>query len=218
MWTKHLWMIGAVAFAFAVMASQTVSAQDQRAQRGAKAAADRESRQEAPPDDEFGRPGSREGREFGPPAGGRRALGPRGDDSMGPGMPDRRGPGKPQGPEGRADRPRWPHHGWELLEKNDPEMYKLVRQEMDLERQTRDLAHQHRQAASEKRGEIKKQLEKAVAEQFDVRQQRRQLELKRLEEELQRLRDAIERRDKVRPQLVEQRVGELLGQDGDVRF
>lgn len=219
--TKPLWMIGAAVFTLAVMASQTVLAQDQRPERGvkARAPADRESRPDAPPPDEFDRPLPPEGREFGPPPGGRRPGGrPRGDDAMGPGPSDRRGPPRPQGPEGPADRARWPHHDWQAMEQNDPEMFKLLRQEMDLERQTRELVGQYRRAASEKRGDLKNQLEKVVNEQFEVRQQRRQLELKRLEEELQHLRDAIERRNKVRPQLVERRVGELLGQEEDIRF
>jgi len=97
-------------------------------------------------------------------------------------------------------------------------MFKLLRQEMDLDRQTRALAEDYRQSPRPKRDDIKKQLEKLVDQQFEVRQQRRQLELKRLEEELQSLRDAMERRNKARKQIVEKRVTELLGQEEDVGF
>ena len=104
------------------------------------------------------------------------------------------------------------------MEKNDPEMFKIVRQEMDLERQSRELVDSYRKAPRDKRDDIKKQVEKLVDQQFEVRQQRRQLELKRLEEELQHLRDAIEARNKSRKQLVERRVTEILGQDDDAGF
>ena len=120
--------------------------------------------------------------------------------------------GFPMGP------PRWPHQDWESLEKNDPDMYKLLKQEDDLDRQTQELSMQYRRAPTAQRDGLKKQIEKVVGEQFEVRQQRRQLELKRLEDELQRLREAIEKRTKSREQLVGKRVAELLGQDDDTGF
>lgn len=104
------------------------------------------------------------------------------------------------------------------MEKNDPEMFKLLKQEADLDRQSRDLADDYRRAPPAKRDEIRKNVEKVVDSQFDVRQQRRQHELKRLEEELQRLRDSIAARNKARKELVEKRVAEILGPDEDAGF
>ena len=95
----------------------------------------------------------------------------------------------------------------------DPEMFKILKQEMDLQRQTSDLANDYRQAAGSKRDEIKTQIEKLVDQQFEVRQQCRQLELNRFEEDLKRLRESIETRNKARKQVVQRRVAELLGQD-----
>jgi 2-oxoglutarate dehydrogenase complex dehydrogenase (E1) component-like enzyme len=120
--------------------------------------------------------------------------------------------GFPMGP------PRWPHQDWESLEKNDPDMFKLLKQEDDLDRQTQELSMQYRRAPAAQRDGLKKQVEKVVGQQFEVRQERRQLELKRLEGELQRLREAIEKRTKSREQLVGKRVAELLGQDEDSGF
>jgi len=97
-------------------------------------------------------------------------------------------------------------------------MYKLLRADADLDRQSRELAAQYRVAPTAQREQIKKDLQKLVDQQFEVRQQRRQLEVKRLEEDLQRLRDAIDRRNKVRADLVGKRVAELLGEDEDIRF
>lgn len=168
----------------------------------------------------FGRPGVDDPRRLGPPD----RRGPHDEHDLAPkpplpgGMPGGT-PGRMQRmPAGPVGPPRWPHHDWGSLERNDPEMFKLFKEEMELEHQSRDLAGQFRQSPSPKRDEVKKQLQKIVSQQFEVRQQRRQLELKRLEEELQRLREAIEARNKARQQLVEKRVSELLGQDEDVGF
>jgi DNA anti-recombination protein RmuC len=104
------------------------------------------------------------------------------------------------------------------LEKTDPEMYKLLKAEADLDRQTTALAAKYRQMPAAGRDEIKKELEKLVNKHFDARQNRRQLEIKRLEEGLQRLRDAIAERNKARNEVVNKRVKELLGQADDLGF
>jgi hypothetical protein len=92
-------------------------------------------------------------------------------------------------------------------------MYELLRLDYDLERWTRALAVQFRRAPAEQRPTVKERLEQVVNKHFDVRQQRRRLELKRLEEELQRLREAIERRDDGRKEIVAGRISELLEED-----
>jgi hypothetical protein len=104
------------------------------------------------------------------------------------------------------------------MEKTDPDMFALFRQEADLDRRTRELAMRCRQVPAAERDAVRKELVQAVTEHFDVRQKRRQLEIKRLEEELQRLRDAIDRRNKVRQELVNKRVTELLGQEDEGGF
>ena len=96
-------------------------------------------------------------------------------------------------------------------------MYKLLREDYDMERRTRELAIQYRRASAERRAQIREQLEDLVDSHFQVRQERRLLELKRLEEELKRLREAITRRDEARETLVGERVSELLGEE-DVDF
>jgi hypothetical protein len=179
-------------------------------------------------DGDADRPRSRD-REDGPErrrfSGPREGFGPRqgfeGRAGFGEGRPSMPGgyEGR-QGPEGRrpSGPPRWPHEDWATMEKNDPEMYKLLHEDGDLERRTRELALQIRQAPTDKRDELKKQLTEQVTKQFEVRQQRRGIELKRLEGELQRLREAIERRNKVRDQLIERRVADLMGTDADLGF
>jgi len=111
-----------------------------------------------------------------------------------------------------------PHPDWGPLEKQDPEMYKLIKLDDDLDRQTRDLAMSYRRAPEAERAKIKAKISELVAKQFEVRQERRLLEVKRLEEEIKRLRETIERRKDAREGLVKKRVGQLIGDDDDLNF
>ncbi len=93
-------------------------------------------------------------------------------------------------------------------------MYKLLREDLQLEWQARELAVQYRLAPEGRRAKIKQQLKELVDQHFDIRQQRRLLELKRLEEELKRLRAAIDHRNESRESLVGKRISQLLGEEG----
>jgi hypothetical protein len=93
----------------------------------------------------------------------------------------------------------------------DPEMLKLQREDMLLEQQSHELAMRYQRASKEDREKIKKEVTEVVNKQFEVRQQRRALELKRLEEELKRLRTIVEQRAKSRESLIEKRVADLIG-------
>ncbi len=185
-----------------------------------------------PGNDDFGDPGPPEaqgppGRDRRPPPGPPPADDdrPGGDRPRPPGPPpaeDGRRPGGPQGP-GRpgADQPpppRWPREDLEALRENDPEMFKLLKADLDLDRQSRDLVLQYRKATSQQREKIKALVVETVNQHFNVRQQRRALELKRLEEELQRLRESVEHRTKARKELIEKRVSELLGPEDQAGF
>lgn len=123
------------------------------------------------------------------------------------------GPGpQPGGP------PRWPQGDQAGMEKNDSEMFKLTKAENEAEQQTRELSLKYRHASKDDREKIKQDLEKAVVRHFEARQQRRALELKRLEEELKRLRDGMDRREKTRQEIIEKRVSELLGVEPEAGF
>jgi hypothetical protein len=113
---------------------------------------------------------------------------------------------------------RGPQPDWQSLQKNDPEMYKLLKDDAELDHQARELARECRQALTDERAELKKQLQELVNKQFEVRQQRRTLELKRLDTEMQRNREAIEARTKAREKIVSQRVSDLLGIEGELSF
>ena len=110
------------------------------------------------------------------------------------------------------------HDNWESLEQVDPEMYKLLKADRDLERESHDLSTQIRRAPKEQQAALKKKLEDAVLKHFEARQERRLLEVKRLEEEVQRLRESIAKRNEGKPSAVSRRVAELLGQAEEPPF
>jgi hypothetical protein len=101
---------------------------------------------------------------------------------------------------------------------DDPEMREVMKEDADLERQTHELAAQVHETRGEERTKLKAQLTEAVNKHFDVRQRRRELQLKRMEEELRRLRDAISNRNKLRESIVENHVRELTGEPRELDF
>ncbi len=142
-----------------------------------------------------------------------------GPGGMGP--PGRGGPANQGGPRRfghPGGSPRWPHDNWDALQRNDPEMYELLVKDNELDSRARQLAVQHRRAPIAGRTAIKKELEQLLGRHFEIRQQRRVLELKRLEEELERLRNAIELRNKAREELVGKRITQLLGEQEGLDF
>ena len=106
----------------------------------------------------------------------------------------------------------------EELKELDPELYELEKADRELDRETFELSEQVRRALASKRKELVEQLAKVVTKHFDVRQARRELHLKRLEEELDKLRNSIKRRNDVRDDIIAKRVNELIGEEDDLAF
>jgi hypothetical protein len=106
----------------------------------------------------------------------------------------------------------------ERMAEDDPEMHKLVLEDMRLEEASLDLANQFRAAKPEDREKLRADLAVQVNKHFDVRQQRRELQLKRLEDELKRLREAIESRTRGRDEIVQKRLIDLVGNPKDLEF
>lgn len=168
-------------------------------------------------------PGMRPGDDERRPEGG--PHGPRAGMQQHPGLggplpgggPMQGGPGGVMPPPGMMGGPGGPM-GFDM-QKRDPEMFKLIKEDMLLEEQSRELAMQYRHASTEDREKIKKQVVEIVTKQFEVRQQRRSLEVKRLEDALKNLRGIVERRAKAREKLVEKRVADLVGpEEPEVQF
>ena len=98
-------------------------------------------------------------------------------------------------------------------------MQRINASENEMERMTHDLVEQYRShGTDEMRQKFRQELAKVVAMHFELRQQRRQLELRRLEDQLERLREAIDKRTEARESLIRDRLSQLLGEEQDVGF
>ncbi len=110
-----------------------------------------------------------------------------------------------------------PKHGpfqdWKQMEKADPEFFNLLKQDAQLEQTTRQLTMQYRQASGDAKVQLGKQLEETVAKHFDVRQQRRAMELNRLETELKRIKEAFDKRNAAKDKIIQKHIQELKGED-----
>ena len=148
----------------------------------------------------FSRSGGPQGGGFGGGFGGGMRGGGYGGGGGGFGMPGMPGPFGP-----------WPAG-------DDPEMQEVMKQDADLEGQAQEMAERVRQARGDERNKLKSDLTKVVNTQFEVRQKRRQLQLKRMEEELHRLREAIDKRSNSRESIVENHIRELIGEPRDLDF
>ena len=121
---------------------------------------------------------------------------------MMPGMPGMPGVPNPFG-EGPGD---------------DPEMRDLMKQDAEMDRKTHELSMRIHELRGDDRNKMKAELQELVNKHFDVRQKRRELQLKRMEDELQRLREAISSRNKSRESIVTNHMKELIGEERDLEF
>ncbi|MCL6503012.1 MAG: hypothetical protein K6T86_10035 [Pirellulales bacterium] len=157
-----------------------------------------------------GQPGPDE--EFGPPDRGPRERGgedrPEGERRP---RPDEAGRYGRRPPENRPWRARLEE--LEQLRQRDPKMAELIWQDMELERACMELAEQYRRAGPDRREQIRAELTEQVQKHFEVRQQRRELEIARMAEQLERLRANLKRRAENKETLIGQRVAQLLGED-----
>jgi hypothetical protein len=96
---------------------------------------------------------------------------------------------------------------------DDPEMAKLMQSEHELERQSHDLIRKYSDNEdSQVREKAKTALREMLTKQFGLQNQRRELELKRVEERLSKLREQLKRRTDARDQIVDQRLQQLVNE------
>jgi hypothetical protein len=141
----------------------------------------------------------------------RSGFGP--EPAAGPGRPSNgRDTNRPGGPPdfqprggSRPDRPP--------MEPIDPEMTRLDKAEGDLVRRAVELLNKYRATAKEQQAPLREELRKLITQQFETRQQRRELELARFEAELKRLRESADLREKKKQEIVEKRLSDLLDKD-----
>jgi hypothetical protein len=146
---------------------------------------------------------------------------------FGPDQPSA-GPRPPEPP----GRPRWGEHEREMPEEHmalERETQELHRRNEGLEHRSHELAERFRELRQRRdpelepeRDEVRHQIERAVEEHFDVRTELRRIELRRVEMELDRLREVVERirhdldrREQGRGPIIEQRLRQLLGKEGE---
>ena len=106
----------------------------------------------------------------------------------------------------------------EQIQTRDPEMFKLMKEDMELTQQTHAQSQEYRRADKDEKAKIKEKLADLVGKHFEVRQKMRSLEVKRLEENLKQLREKVEQRSKNRKSIVEKRLAELVGPEEDEHF
>lgn len=102
--------------------------------------------------------------------------------------------------------------------REDPEMEALNRSDFDLDQQTRDLSEKLRTAKGGDREKIKAEISEVITKHFDVRQERRDLQIKRMEDELKKLREAMTKRNDSKDQIIKKRLAELVGNEDDLGF
>jgi len=96
---------------------------------------------------------------------------------------------------------------------NDPEMAKLAETEGELAHNADQVLSQYVAADKpEDQKRLKSELREALAKQFDVQRQRRELELKRIEERVQKLRDQIKKRNDARETIIDRRLDQLTNE------
>lgn len=104
----------------------------------------------------------------------------------------------------------------------DPEGFDLRIQDLALSRQTHACANRLREALDAEDDEIAAleqiRLADLVADHFDVRQQLREYELAKLRNQIEELLAQLEERSNNRDQFIEERIGELMGVEGEDRW
>ena len=107
----------------------------------------------------------------------------------------------------------------ERVKKRDPEKHKRLQAIQKLDRETRSLGFDYKQAESdEDKAKIKKALESALNQLFELREAERNDEISRLERQLEELKQSVKNRAKNRAQIVKTRLESLTGEDRDYRW
>jgi hypothetical protein len=138
----------------------------------------------------------------------------------------------PRPPEPRPAGPEWDEGEREIHEPHmalDREARELRRHNEELERRSHELAQRFRELRERaspdlepELDEVRHLIERTVEEHFNVRTELRRIELRRVEMELDRLREMVERirhdlerREEARGPIIENRLRQLLGEEGE---
>ena len=131
-----------------------------------------------------------------------------------------RPPGRPDwdDPESPEQHARFEREMRELHGQNE----ELERRSVELARRYRELRERREPGLQAEVEEVRASIERTANEHFDVRTELRAIELRRVEMELDRLRQMVERiredlerREQARDSIMERRLRQLLGEEGD---
>jgi len=104
-------------------------------------------------------------------------------------------------------------------QKDDPARFEREKKIAEFERQSRELAESYFKAQDEAaRKTLRTNLAEIVTQLFDLREQNRQEEVKRMEADLKRLKDTLEQRQKNRANIIERRIQQLTGEAGSMEW
>jgi hypothetical protein len=104
-------------------------------------------------------------------------------------------------------------------EMDDPARVEREKKIAEFERQSRELAGSYSKAPDEAaRKTLRANLAEIVTQLFDLREQNRQEEVKRMEADLKRLKDTLEQRQKNRANIIERRIQQLTGEAGAMEW
>ena len=106
-----------------------------------------------------------------------------------------------------------PRDSGDAFERLDPALLEFDDKERDLARQTLLLVERVRRGAGADKDKAAGELKAAVAKHFAVRQERRELEIKRIAEQLEKLKASVRKRQAEQEAIVARRVKELLSED-----
>lgn len=102
---------------------------------------------------------------------------------------------------------------------NDPEARALQEKEQNIEAEVQRIVEQYNSSPDkDERAKLKKRLEELSGEQFDIRQQYREMQVKRLETELARIRESIQKRNENREQIIKRHIAQLLNEEDGLEF
>ncbi|KAF0241823.1 MAG: hypothetical protein FD180_4254 [Planctomycetota bacterium] len=105
------------------------------------------------------------------------------------------------------------------IKQNDAKRYERRVEQRKLDYRATELAEKIR-GAGENQGmkAEREELRGILGKLFDLREDDRELELKRLEEELARLKDTMKKRKDAKDKIIEKRMSELLGEEDDLQW
>jgi len=101
----------------------------------------------------------------------------------------------------------------------DPRIAKLADKYGKLEQKVVGLVGERQHASDDsERRRIRDQITEVTAEQFDLRHQMRKLEIERIEKHLRDVETKIDRREKLKQEIIDKRVADLLDDDEKLRW